>query len=121
MTWQSKKEDSERGDEIPVCKCLKDPNIQKEGSYLGPQAILAQNQTDVHGPWGVECWNSETFSLSEGGRFCNLLMLLGMSTSDTVTSWQNGRGKGGNERRGWMIQDVLLHICVLSSVFILIW
>lgn len=55
-------------------------------------------------------------SLCHGGRFCNSLMLLGMSTSDTVTSWQKGRGKGGNERRGWMIQDVLLCICVLSSV-----
>lgn len=44
-----------------------------------------------------------------------------MSTYDTLVSWQKGRGKGGNARRDCMIQDVLLSIPVLSSVFILIW
>lgn len=66
MTWQSREEDSERGGEIPVCECVKDPNIQQEGSYLGPRVILAQAQADMPGPWGAACWNPETFSLSEG-------------------------------------------------------
>lgn len=123
MTWQSREEDSKRGDEIPACECLKDPNIQQEGSYLGPWGwFLAQTQTDVHGPWGAAGWNPETFPLSEkGGRFCNSLTLLGMSPADTATSWQKGRGKGGGERKSWMIQDVLLCVRVLSSVCILIW
>lgn len=121
MTWQGKKEDSGRGDEIPVCECMKDPNIPKEGSYLGPEAILAQTQTDVKGCGEFCVLESRDFLTVTGERFCNSLMLLGMSSSDTLTSWHKGRGKGGNERRGWMIQDVLLCICVLSSVFILIW
>lgn len=125
-------EDSERGDMIAVCKCMEDLNIQKEGSYLGLKATLAQNQTDIYWPSVIWCWSLENV---RGGRFCNILwwvfdsqdvllvlkywslILLGMSTCDTWTSWQKGRGRKGNERRGWMIQDVLVSVlsCPLSS------
>lgn len=45
-----------------------------------------------------------------------------MGACDTWTSWQKGRGKGKTKRRrDWVVEDVLLPMPVVSSVFILIW
>lgn len=45
-----------------------------------------------------------------------------MGACDTWTSWQKGMGKGKTKRRrDWVVEDVLLPMPVVSSVFILIW